>query len=153
MHTVAMHKEKGFTLVELLITVAIIGILAAIAVPMYTGTIKRSARSEAYSNLQTLRLLEEQYFADHGCYHMDTASPPVCDNVTVSGVANIQVTTFLPGFQPGADSKLNFSYQIVTTAVGGADAAAFTATATGKNGSRVAAETYTINNQNVRTGW
>ena len=147
-----MRKEKGFTLVELLIIVAIIGILATIAIPMYNGTIKRSARTEAYSNLQTLRLLEEQFFAEHGCYHVTAAA---CDSLTVDGVANIQVTSFLPGFQPGTESTLNFRYTIVTANdADGNPGAQFIASAIPKANMKLAGDpTYTINNRNVRTNW
>ena len=61
-------NKRGFTLIELLITIAIIGILAAIGIPGYIGMQKNSARTEAYTNLQNLRLLEEQFFADRGRY-------------------------------------------------------------------------------------
>jgi type IV pilus assembly protein PilE len=155
-----MKNHKGFTLVELLIIVAIIGILATIAVPMYTGTINKSKRSEAYSNLQTLRLLEEQYFAENGCYYKNSGG--VCTNYTTAGTgkaAVIDIQTTLPGFKPCDTSMasdcdhLNFDYSIQTVAVGTANAAAFTATATGKVGTTVAGNTYTINNNNARTNW
>ncbi len=50
-------KSKGFTLIELLVVIAIISILALIAVPTYVGQQKRAVRTEAYSNLENLRLL------------------------------------------------------------------------------------------------
>lgn len=49
-----MKKDKGFTLIELLIAVAIVGILAAVAIPAYGDYIARSRRAEAISNLQNL---------------------------------------------------------------------------------------------------
>ncbi len=106
--------KRGVTLIELIIVVAIIGILAMIAVPAYIGQQKSAARTEAYSNLQNLRLLEEQYFAENGCYYMAGGPPAVCTNATISGVANIQA--FLPGFKPG--SSLSFSYKITTNSTG-----------------------------------
>ncbi len=60
--------HKGFTLIELLITIAIIGILAAIGVPAYIGQRKNATRTEAFTNLQNLAILESQFFADKGRY-------------------------------------------------------------------------------------
>ena len=139
--------KRGVTLIELIIVVAIIGILAMIAVPAYIGQQKSAARTEAYSNLQNLRLLEEQYFAENGCYYMAGGPPAVCTNATISGVANIQA--FLPGFKPG--SSLSFSYKITTnsTGAGGGTASCFVATATG-NTSRVSGDTFTIDCNNTR---
>lgn len=58
----------GFTLTELLITVAIIGILASVAVPAYTDFVSRSNRSEAQRELLRVANLQEQYFVDHRAY-------------------------------------------------------------------------------------
>lgn len=139
--------QRGVTLIELIIVVAIIGILAMIAVPAYIGQQTRAARTEAYSNLENLRLLEEQYFADNGCYYRTGGPPEVCTNATISGVADIQA--FLPGFKPG--SGLQFNYQIVTdsTGTGGGTASCFTATANG-TGPRVSTDTFTIDCDNNR---
>lgn len=137
--------QRGVTLIELIIVVAIIGILAMIAVPAYIGQQTRAARTEAYSNLENLRLLEEQYFADNGCYYRDAGG--ACKDDTLSGVADIQA--FLPGFKPG--SGLQFNYQIVTdsTGTGGGTASCFTATANG-TGPRVSTDTFTIDCDNNR---
>jgi len=105
-------EKRGFTLIELLIVVAIIGILAAVATTAYIGTTKKAARSEAYSNLESLRLLEEQFFADNGDY--------TAGNIGIAGstfairdanLVLIQAPTALPGFKPG--NAANFSYRII----------------------------------------
>jgi len=64
----ATKKEDAFSLVELMIVVAVLAILAAIAIPSYLGIQKRTARSEAKSNLQALSLALEGYMAENNDY-------------------------------------------------------------------------------------
>lgn len=64
-------KSLGFTLVELLISVAIVGILAAVAYPSYTDFVMRSDRSEAQRELMRLANLQEQVFVDSRKYASD----------------------------------------------------------------------------------
>jgi prepilin-type N-terminal cleavage/methylation domain-containing protein len=137
--------KRGVTLIELLIVVAIIGILAMIAVPAYIGQQKAAARTEAYSNLDNLRLLEEQYFAENGCYYKSGAN---CANSNITGVSNIQA--FLPGFKPGNEASVNFSYNLSVYTTSGSTAAAFRGTATGKSGTRVSGDTFWIDSNNNR---
>lgn len=61
-------SQKGFTLIELMIVVAVIGILASIAVPSYTDYVKRGKAAEATSTLADLRVKMEQYFQDNHTY-------------------------------------------------------------------------------------
>jgi len=64
-----MNKtQQGFTLIELMITVAIVGIIAAIAVPNYSEYIKRASRAEAASALLDAANKQEQYFVDNRAY-------------------------------------------------------------------------------------
>ncbi len=65
----------GFTLIELMVVVAIIGILAAVAVPTYTRYITRAKASEAAVNLQGIRLKEESYFAEFARYAIGGGGP------------------------------------------------------------------------------
>ncbi|MBA4501292.1 type IV pilin protein [Marinobacterium sp. 3-1745] len=62
------RKMQGFTLIELMIVVAIIGIIAAIAYPSYSEYVKESRRSEARSNLLELAQFLERYHAANGRY-------------------------------------------------------------------------------------
>jgi prepilin-type N-terminal cleavage/methylation domain-containing protein len=148
----ALMNKKGFTLIELLIVVAIIGILAMIGIPAYVGQQKNAARSEAYTNLQNLRLLEEQFYAENSAY---TASIGNCapdkDNI-----AAIQVATALPGFKPG--NGLSYSYCIVqnfqitnTSSLNtAAQTPCFVAYAYGNTTSRVVGDVFAIDCNNNR---
>ena len=64
-------KSKGFTITELVITMAIIGILAAVIVPMYTNHIRRARRSDAKVALEDVRAMEEQFRAENGGYTLN----------------------------------------------------------------------------------
>jgi len=131
-------NKRGVTLIEMLVVVAIIGILAAVAIPGYIGQQKRAARTEASTNLQNLRLLGEQFFAENGTY------------VGTTGVYTELSTTLqtaLPRFRPGSATDLNYDYSVASTAT------TFTATAAAKTGRRVAGDANcTINQNNVTTG-
>jgi len=66
--------QGGFTLVELMIVVALIGVLSAIAVPGFLSYQARSRRAESYSNLSALAVAQKGYQATGGTYH-DSALP------------------------------------------------------------------------------
>ena len=67
-----MRNEKGFTLIELLVVVAIIGILAAIAIPQFSEYRKQGFNARASSDVRNLATAEEAYFAANAVY---AASP------------------------------------------------------------------------------
>jgi type IV pilus assembly protein PilA len=75
-----MKNQKGFTLIELMIVIAIIGILAAIAIPQFSAYRRRSYNSAAQSDLKNATTAQEAYFVDEQTY--------------ASAVANLIGTTF-----------------------------------------------------------
>ncbi len=93
-------KIFAFTLIELLITVAIVGILASIAYPSYVDSISRSNRTEAQRELMRLANLQEQYFNDNRAYTTDmtklgmSADPFITDSGNYSIDASVAAVTF-----------------------------------------------------------
>ena len=69
------HNNRGFTLIELMIVVAVIGILAAIAVPSYRSYVVRAARVEAQTELLELASLQEKIFLNSNSYAYSVTNP------------------------------------------------------------------------------
>lgn len=65
------HPERGFTLIELMIVVAIIGVLAAVAFPNYQNYTREARRTDAQNTLLTLSNNLEKHFSDNNTYTVD----------------------------------------------------------------------------------
>lgn len=155
--------RKGFTLIELLIVVAIIGILASIAIPMYVGQTTKATRTEAFTNLQNLRLLLEQQFADTGSYlptaycrspYTVVAPAATLTYAGTSAQSNSELEDYFCRFNPaGLDNPtqlaaLNYTYTLTNLT-----ATTYTATATPKPNTRVKNDAVCqITQDNTRTG-
>jgi type IV pilus assembly protein PilA len=83
------HLQKGFTLIELMIVVAIIGILAAVAIPAYQDYIARSQMSEAVSLTGSGKTPLAEYFADKGVWPSNASD--VMGNVGGKYTLNITI--------------------------------------------------------------
>jgi type IV pilus assembly protein PilE len=77
-------NHNGFTLVELMVTVAILGVVASIAIPAYNGYIITSRKSECQNEVASIKLAESEYFLDNNSYFGATTGA-VADLKSASG--------------------------------------------------------------------
>ncbi len=119
----AINEQKnkdGFTLVELLIVVAIIGILAAIAIPQFAAYRARAYCASSESDLANLAIAEEAYFADNDVYTTDTTAAAIAnswsattnDVVTVTGgdTAGFTATAAHPNCVDAAGANVTYTW-------------------------------------------
>lgn len=135
-----MHRTRGkagFTLIELMIVVALIGVLAAIAIPSFLQYQARSRRSEAYANIGGMVRAQKALFAERDAYH-DSAAPWPDFTLRPSGVLDAtkqawdaaSETAFEAlGWHP--EGGVFYSYEANTSTNCGGCTSCFTATAYG----------------------
>jgi type IV pilus assembly protein PilA len=150
-----IRNRKGFTLVELMIVVAIIGILAAIAIPNFLQFRLKAKTSEAKSNLGAIRSTEVAYFAEWNFYVGNSGKNPA--NGTLDGAkrAWLTGTTFsIIGFAP--EGQVFYSYDLQPAGTKYVvQATGFSSTAEGDlddDGSNATFETNNAGGELVKTG-
>jgi type IV pilus assembly protein PilE len=94
--------HKGFSLIELLIAMAIMGILVAVAMPVYTNSVIRSNRAEAKNELMQVASEQERFFSSNNTYITDATplqTPTVADRdrTTTNGWYTISVAACAGG--------------------------------------------------------
>ena len=124
-----MRSNKGFTLIELMIVVAIIGILAAIAIPNFLAMQLRSKRAELPSNLDGIRTAEKAYHAEWDAFTTAADTP-------ATQPSRAQVTFTGGGFAAfdnlgwKADGNVRGQYDVTAVNAASFQGDDFTATAT-----------------------
>lgn len=126
-----LRRAVGFTLIEVMIAVAIVAILAAVAMPSYQNYARRGQLSDAFTTLSDMRVKMEQWYQDNKFY---------------GTAANSTNCPTLPGY--GA-FPVNGKYFQLTCVGGAAPSQTFTLTATGTGGLTTGFD-YTINHVGVK---
>ena len=72
-----MKNQRGFTLVELMITIVIVGVLATVAIPLYQANVKRAKGSEGDAAMGSIRTALRVYYAENSAYPIRAGYGPV----------------------------------------------------------------------------
>lgn len=89
-----MKNKKGFTLIELIVVIAILGILAAVAIPSYSGFQEKAKVSTNDANLKTIASAIQVYNAEKGAYPKTAGEMTTCVTTYLNGeVPGVQATT------------------------------------------------------------
>ena len=114
-------QMNGFTLIELMITMGVLTVVAAIAIPAYTGYVATGRLTEGWNNLYALNAAEQQYFLENNVYFAGTSDGATNSLETNGGSLWVRAE---------ATGSENFKY-VVTLAI--APIIGYTVIATGKN--------------------
>lgn len=136
-----MRRQSGFTLIELMIVIAVIGILTAIALPQFNEYMNKSRINEAYNTLSDLRVKMEQYYQDNKQY----GNAGSCTTTTLIAAPVVVM--------PTTPAVKYFTYSCVSSGSVSPDSdQAFVLTATSKIGPLGAAGDYvfTVNESDVK---
>jgi type IV pilus assembly protein PilE len=113
-----MQRSKGFTLIEMMIVVAIVGILAAIAWPSYQESVKRSNRAEAKTELMDIAQRLQKCYTTYGRYD-DPSGADQCavfDSLAAPGYTTRGRGFYIITIAPLAPANQRTSYILTATA-------------------------------------
>lgn len=145
-------KQAGVTLMELVVTLALLGILAAIGTPVLLNNIRAAKNAEAHNTLKTIYLMQKNYFSENFCYYINAGK---ADNT--ASINQVLLGSADPTHGPIAVGSTNdFYFYILPGAVGaggsctGVNANDYTAFAQSRSDNNLV---FSINQLNVKTGF
>ena len=102
-----MTKQKGFTLIELMVVVAVIGVLSAIAIPQYQNYVARAQVAEGFSLVSSGKMAVAEYYNENGSFPTDNATARL-------GAANTIIGKYVGSVTVGNAGALTVAYNTTT---------------------------------------
>ncbi|VAW95349.1 hypothetical protein MNBD_GAMMA21-1457 [hydrothermal vent metagenome] len=137
-------NSKGFSLIELMVTISILAIVAGIALPAYSGYMKSAYLSECAKEVGIIKLAQQEFFLENNAYFPNPANTSTGVVAIETDSLNIYTSSYTVQGNPVATASniatANCTYSVTSTA-----APSFTVTATGQN-QLAATDTFTQTN-------
>ncbi len=111
-----MNEQSGFTLIELMVAIVILGVILAVAVPSYRGHVRKAKRVDAFTALTHMASLQEQYFSENRTY------TKLVSDLGLSPLGSAQQTTLVENDNYSVWMNLNVAnggYVMVAKAING----------------------------------
>ena len=102
-----MIKQNGFTLIELMVVVAVIGVLSAIAIPQYQNYVARAQVAEGFSLVSSGKMAVAEYYNENGSFPTDNATARL-------GAANTIIGKYVGSVTVGNAGALTVAYNTTT---------------------------------------
>jgi type IV pilus assembly protein PilE len=146
---------RGFTLIELLVVIAIIGILGAIGVPAYQGYVTKAKDTKAQNSLQSIYMMEKNFFSQNYCYYKSTSATDDTTNIN----SNLFGSTIPSSGPIEVGSKNDYYFYVSGTSFVCAGTSCICTTANASDFTVYAvnkatpSKIFSINHQNIKTGF
>jgi type IV pilus assembly protein PilE len=152
---VHQKNNTGFTILELVVVIAIIGILGAIGVPAYQGYVTKAKETKAQNSLQSIYMMEKNFFSQNYCYYKSTSATDDTTNIN----SNLFGSTIPSSGPIEVGSKNDYYFYVSGTSFVCAGTSCICTTANASDFTVYAvnkatpSKIFSINHQNIKTGF
>ena len=147
-----LYNQRGLTLMELVVTLAILGVLAAVGTPVLMGNIKAAKNSQAQNTLKSIYLTQKNFYIDNNsCYYVNSAAG---DNASLINQYLFFSSSPASGPIEASSTGNEFKYYILLDSTIAANPSCPANTASGYIAYAVSNDaSYSINQNNLKTGF
>jgi len=152
---ISLKNNLGFTILELVVVIAIIGILGAIGVPAYQGYVTKAKETKAQNTLQSIYMMEKNFFSQNYCYYKSSAVTDDTSNIN----GNLFGSTVPASGPIEVGSKNDYYFYITGTNFACTGTSCICTTANSSDFTIFAvnkatpSKIFSVNHQNIKTGF